>query len=647
MSGIFGYISAAPDESALRVAESMGARMRHLDHQIVDVSVVARGVALGRLGIGIFNRASQPVVDPSGCVCLVLCGEFYHQDVQRRVLEQDGSLSAGADDSRFALACYLRDGIAGLTALEGAFTIAVWDARVGELAIVNDRFGLYPHYYAHHGGALSFAPEIKGILAAPEVPRRLDVIAVTQYLRFQQLLGERTWFEDVHLLPPASILRFHPASNHLAIDRYWDWDRIRQQSAIGFNDAVEELVRLFQRAIDAMTATPHRVGVYLSGGLDGRTILGFIPPQRPVMTITYGAAGCRDVVYAREIARRAGRPHRWFPFEDGHWIVEHAPLHLALTEGMHSWMHAHGISTLAAARELIDVNLSGWDGGTIFGGYLASYTDDVDLLRASGERDRASRLFQAFCHDYAWPGLTDDEYAMLLDRATAPYAGAARQSFDNEFARSVHYPPDRRIDYFYLLQHVRRSSQNQIVFARSSIEVRCPFFDYSVIEFVYALPEHIRRTPALYRSLLTQRAPHLALVPYDKDDLLPHSNRLIRGAHALTHKVKRRIHRHIAPIFPDRPRLYADYEHYLRTDLRAWAEAILFDERTLARGLFQPAAVRALWNRHLTGTELWTIGKIAPLISLELVLRVLHDEIPIATPRERESAVGQGNACES
>jgi asparagine synthase (glutamine-hydrolysing) len=80
----------------------------------------------------------------------------------------------------------------------------------------------------------------------------------------------------------------------------------------------------------------------------------------------------------------------------------------------------------------------------------------------------------------------------------------------------------------------------------------------------------------------------------------------------------------------DRPRLYADYEHYLRTDLRRWAEALLFESRTRDRGLFNPAAVQQLWERHLSGRELWTIGKIAPLMTIEQTIRYLIDDEPAA-----------------
>ena len=80
------------------------------------------------------------------------------------------------------------------------------------------------------------------------------MVGVAQYVRYQQLLGERTWFEDVHLLPPATILHYRPAEDRLTLSRYWDWDRIASQpDSISLDEAAEESNRLFQRAIDAMS----------------------------------------------------------------------------------------------------------------------------------------------------------------------------------------------------------------------------------------------------------------------------------------------------------------------------------------------------------------------------------------------------------
>ena len=90
-------------------------------------------------------------------------------------------------------------------------------------------------------------------------------------------------------------------------------------------------------------------------------------------------------------------------------------------------------------------------------------------------------------------------------------------------------------------------------------------------------------------------------------------------------QIRRSINRHIRPLFRERATLYADYENYLRRELRPWAEGILNDRRTAERGLFDPPFLRSLMKRHVSGLEHWTIGKIAPIITYELMLRQLVD----------------------
>jgi asparagine synthase (glutamine-hydrolysing) len=81
--------------------------------------------------------------------------------------------------------------------------------------------------------------------------------------------------------------------------------------------------------------------------------------------------------------------------------------------------------------------------------------------------------------------------------------------------------------------------------------------------------------------------------------------------------------------------LYADYEEYLRKDLRPWVEELLFGKHSLIRDWFDRAAVRSLWERHLSGRELWTIGKLMPLVTIEQVMRRFFD--PASEAAERVS----------
>jgi asparagine synthase (glutamine-hydrolysing) len=203
--------------------------------------------------------------------------------------------------------------------------------------------------------------------------------------------------------------------------------------------------------------------------------------------------------------------------------------------------------------------------------------------------------------------------------------GLAFDSFRAEMSRYLDYRPELRGKYFYICNHCGRLTQNLVTFTRSHAEVRFPFFDYDLFEFLYSLPVLSRGYRTLYRAVIQRETPRLTYIPYDRDEFLPTTRPPIRGMHALMVKLKRRFNQHLWPIFPEHPTLYVDYENYLRGELRDWAEDILFDRRTVERGIFNPAFLRTLMDRHLSGLEEHTIGKIAPIITYEMMLRKFYD----------------------
>jgi len=622
VSGVFGIVSEQPLENMMTRMERMGQRMSHRPWYMVEHwATPDHYVGLGRIGIGVWNREPQPVSSPDGSVRLVMYGEFYQTEMLRHRLAEEGFDLRDASYPELALCAYRAFGSMFASYLEGVFIIALWDSGRRRFVLTNDRFGLCPTFWAHFDSRLVFAPEVKGILSDPGFAKRLDKTALAQYMRFQHLLGERTFFEGIQMFPSASVMQYDLRAGLCQVEPYWSLGDIPARESVAFDDAVAETGYLLRRAVNRLAEGPYRLGVYLSGGLDSRTILGLIQ-ERPVVSLTYGARNSRDVHYARKIARATGSDHHWCEFKDGSWVIEQADFHLELTEGFHSWIHAHGISTLPQARELVDVYLTGWDGGTVMG-----HEDSIEPLQVNAVDDSALavRLFYLFNQKYTWPSITGAEEHLLYTGPFYQVRGLALESFYAELHKYLDYRPDVRGEYFYIRNHCGRLTQNLVTFSRSHVEVRFPFFDYNLFDYLYSLPAEIRGHRMLYRAVIQREIPRLAFIPYDQDEFLPTSQSLIRAAHTLVVKLKRRVNRHFGSVFPERATLYADYENYLRHELRPWAEEILFDRRTLERGIFNPDFIRSIWARHQSGRELWTIGKIAPIMTYEMMLRRLYD----------------------
>jgi len=636
MSGVFGIYAGQRDGCVGLRLDAMASAMTHRPWYQLDTHV-GPGLGLGRLGIGVFNRRKQPAVSEDGRLVCFLTGELYQTEPLRRELREAGTECRNDSDEELVLRLYALRGLDFLPRLEGPFVACIWDAASRRLLIFNDRFARYPLFYAHSRGQFRFAPELKAICGDGEFEPQLNMTAVAEFVRFQRFLGDKTLLDGIRLLKPATVLRYEVATDALRCEPYWEpLGQAARAANLSFDDAVAETGRLLRRSIERLTSDGLRPGLYLSGGLDSRTILGMASAQHPSLpTVTYGMRGSADVVYARSLSKRTGSLHRWFEFVDGNWVAHHAAQHLVLTEGLQSWVHMHGINTVTSAREMMDCNLSGIGGDHFLGGRA------YDLLpEAAGAADDSifeARLFHGWSRIFSWPGFDEGEARLLFTSGHSDLNHLAFESLRSEAAAYRKYPAERRLDHWAWWNHCLRLTHVGAAFLRSHIEMRYPYCDYALVDFVGGLPLHMRREARLHRAVIRRELPALARVPTASDGLPILNGGALRP---LVHRALRAgrgiLNPHLGGMFPVPNGLYADYELWLRSDLRHWGERVLLDDRTLSRGIFNPDFVRSLWNWHLSGNQLHTIGRIAPLMTLEMALRLFIDGLPV----DEAAAVG-------
>lgn len=633
MKGVFGLADYRDYYRGISATlASMGEMMVHFPwHHVETFADEAERVGLGRLGIGVFNRDRQPLFSEDRRLVLCMAGEFYRSEKLRLFVESQGVELRESCDEELALRLYQLQGKDFVKNIEGIFIIAIWDRREGKLLLLNDRFGLYPCYYSQVEDQLIFAPSAHCVAEHADQIKTLDLTALAQYVRYQHLLGGRTFFENVNLLPHAAVLEFCLHTGRLFLEQYWSFEEIPPiRKDLSFEDAATEAGRLMRQAVEKRSSfTQFPMGLYLSGGLDSRAILGMIDRDlRPeVNTITYGRRDCRDVHYAGRIARKMGSRHYWFDLPDGKWVLDYVDLHLSLTEGFHSWIHAHGISTLDSARDLIKVNLLGLGGGLVMSG------SDIRPTLAYAPDDIAwtAGLFHVITQKNTWPSVTEAEEELLYspDFYKSYIKGRAFDSFRDEAEKARHYDPLRRSEYFKWTHGDRRLFQMYTIFYGAYLENRYPFYDYELFEFNMSLPLEFRQNYRLARAVLQREEPSLTRIPYDRDERLPTSHSLVRNTHALWMRGRNKLASTLTHGHSGRATLYANYEEYLRGDLKSWAEQLLLDQTTLEREFFQPESIVSLLNRHLSGQEEWTIGKIAPLMTFEMVMRKFFDRVPV------------------
>ncbi|MDM8528606.1 asparagine synthase-related protein [Anaerolineales bacterium HSG24] len=621
MSGIFGLVDFNQQTDILTDLNKMAQTLAYRDWFTQNSYVnEAQMVGLGQVGIGILNQTVQPIWNESRTLAVVMTGEFYsHQPLLQAY--------QASSDEVLALKLYEKFGSDFAKRVEGAFIMAFWNESTQQLQLINDHIGVYPTYLYQKNNCLVFAPEVKSLLA--HIPHKpvLRHDAVAEFIRLQRVLGQKTFFEDINLLPPATILTYSRQQPTCQIEQYWSFSDITiQPETITFDEAVEECTRLFRAAVVKRVKADERIGIFMSGGLDSRAVLGFTPsPPHTVHTFTFGHSNSRDVYSAAQIAKAGNAIHHHDVYNDGNWIKKFFDLHLTTTEGFHPWIHMHGIKMLKEARQTIDVNISGigdliWLPPARYVPYLINAPDNIAFN---------ALFFDIYTKKMTWPCLIYSEERLLYHPDYYPHVrDLAFDSFVRELEPFNHLPYTQRAAAFNTLNHFNRHLLNLAVVARSHIEFRFPYFDVPFLSFCYGLPSELTGDRDIKKTIIIKEFPHLAKVPDDRKEL-PVSNDYQRRLIAqVNNRLKRLFNRRIKKVFPERTTLYADYENWLRTDLREWAETILFDERTLSRGIFSPEAIRSIVARHVAGHQEWTIGKVAHLITFEMMLRNFYDETP-------------------
>ncbi|MES1256039.1 MAG: asparagine synthase-related protein, partial [Acidobacteriota bacterium] len=264
------------------------------------------GVSLGAVVLDT-SRTTAPATSPDGRFVLLLDGEVYDADIERRRLAAGGAVGLGHSEADLLLAGWLREGPAFLARIHGLFSACVWDRQSRELTVITDRFGLRPTYMARTADAFVVSSEIKAILAQPGVDRSWSESGVAEFFAFGHFFRNDTFFAGIRAVPPATCVVFHAADGRLDETRYWK-PSVRA-SATTSPDQLDALDAHLAAAVARRAQSGERLGLSLSGGLDARTLLGLVPPGLNLSSVCIGIDGGIDHRGATELARIAGVPH--------------------------------------------------------------------------------------------------------------------------------------------------------------------------------------------------------------------------------------------------------------------------------------------------------------------------------------------------
>ncbi len=378
MCGIAGWIGSGPQDEAAGV-ERMVVALRPRGPDDTAVWRGAAPVVLGHARLSIIDLAKsrQPMANEDGTVHVVYNGEIYNFGELRRDLVARGHRFRTEGDTEVLVHLYEEYGAGMVERLDGMFAFGIYDARRHAMLLARDRIGIKPLYYRWDptSGSLLFASDLRGMLAHPATPRRLEPRALAQYLHFGFVVHPLTWLQGVAQLGPGGLAEWH--EGRLRLSRYYAWEYRPDQRLAEAAVAEEALRARLAAAVESHLVSDVPLGSFLSGGLDSATVTALAQQARAahggsLHSMTFGLEGTAmdETERARATARCIGTQHaevegRTLPFSIDTW--EH--LLGGLTEPFGNNGSLSMYILCRDAREQVKVALSGDGGDELFLGY--------------------------------------------------------------------------------------------------------------------------------------------------------------------------------------------------------------------------------------------------------------------------------------
>lgn len=623
MCGIGGLIRANPqapvDQALIREM------MRRIRHRGPDDNGVfcAPGAGLGhnRLAIIDPSHARQPMSTPDGRFVLIYNGEIYNFPELKARLESRGVAFRTRSDTEVLLHWLVEFGAGGLSDLNGMFAFALWDTLEHTALLARDRLGIKPLYWALNQGDLVFGSEIKAMLPALP-PAQADTGSIFQFLSFQNLFSEGTFFQGVNRLSAGTWLRFQ--AGRVDQGSYWELT-FAEDPAIRFEDAVERYRETLQRSVRRHLIADVALGAYLSGGIDSGqvavTAAGMVPRQLETFTGAFTDAAYYDErPLARETAKKSGALIHEVEINAQHYRENiHRVIHLldepTLGTGA---LPQYVVSGLVAQH--VKVVLTGHGGDEMFAGYQVNKvalfrellrTNPLSALRLLTRirPDELTRFLYFLGYPLVYPEVGYGHFIMTPKRRRAHFfepgflaANSGREPLDafEQILADRTEPPGQRLTRIYLKAYLPTLlTQEDRMSMGHSIEARTPLCDNEMLSLSLSLPLSVKL-----------HGGELKAVP----------RQALRGAlpDSLYNQPKRG--------FPTPFHLW-----YRCEPLKSYVQDILADASTRERGVFRVDEVRRLFSANLAtgGDTLYDYARanaIWSALAVELWFRTFIDQ---------------------
>ncbi len=609
MCGIAGFVKfdGNIDDRMKQCLKDMNLILAHRGPDDSDSQIIGPcGLTNRRLSvIDLTSAGRQPMCNLDKTVWIVCNGEIYNfQELRRDYdLDKKGYRFRSRTDTEVLLYLYQELGIDCLRLLNGMYAFAIWDNSRHTLHLARDGYGIKPLFYTLHNGAIWFASEIKALLTIPGFRSEPSVEALHHYLSLGFIPDKLTAFEGIHELRPGQRLSYTLGDDRPETKRFFDII-YQVDSDLTEKEAIEKSKDLLEEAVCRQLISDVPVGVMLSGGIDSSALAIMMAKIKGTSDFHTFSIGFSDKSfdeshYARMAAEIVGTHHHEI------LVTPESVRSLLKTYISHiDEPYADGSAIpnfllSQQAKGFVTVLLSGEGGDELFSGYdthLAykirkAYRSFpglrfnkiirplVDLFPVSDKKlsfeFKAKRFVRGCELDIArshffWRHILSEDVkkGVLNNRLVMDEFPPSHSYFTETFERCS--AEDELncllyVDYSFHLPDDLMVKNDRMTMAHS-LEARVPFTDNLLWEFLSRVPVELK--------LKGLRKKHLLKSAIEK---------------SLPSKIVNR----------KKVGLEMPYPRWLREDFVDLVEEKLSEKKLKETGLFNPQAVRRIWQQHL------------------------------------------------
>ncbi|TCO57005.1 asparagine synthase (glutamine-hydrolyzing) [Actinocrispum wychmicini] len=514
MCGITGWVSY--DRDLTREQPTIDAMTETMSCRGPDAAGtwVARDAALGhrRLAVIDIPGGTQPmsVSTPQGDVAMVYSGEAYNFTELRAELEARGERFTTSSDTEVVLRGYLQWGEAVADRLNGMYAFAIWDARTHKLVMIRDRMGIKPFYFHPTADGVLFGSEPKAILANPLVKAIVDIDGFREMAGFIKTPGH-AFYKGMKEVVPGTIVTV--TKEGIRERTYWRLET--KQHTDDLETTVSRVRELLDDIVRRQLVSDVPECVLLSGGLDSSAITALSAAQLdiPVRSFAVDFVGqtenfqpddvraTPDTPYVHDVAEHVKTDHSDIVLDHRELADPDVRRKVITARDMPTGMGDMDASLyllFKAIRAESTVALSGESADEIFGGYKQFHDPEVQLADNWPwiEMFRKTDMTGLDSPDSGWNRLDLPGY--WREKYTAAVAEVDRLDTEDDFTHRM-----RVNSYLHLTRFVRMLLDRKDRMSMAvGLEVRVPFCDHRLVEYVYNTPWSMKTYDGREKSLL-------------------------------------------------------------------------------------------------------------------------------------------------